>query len=133
MKRRIEVVGAVIVCEGKVLCAQRSAIMNTPLLWEFPGGKVKEGESFSEALEREILEELACSVEVGSQIARTSHTQNETTIILNTFYCKLLHGSPTLMEHHDICWLDPSELGQLSWAPADIPTVEMLIGNVKKL
>lgn len=127
MENRIEVVGAVIVNAGKILCMQRSAVMKMPLLWEFPGGKVKMGESFSEALVREIKEELDCRIEVGMQIARTSHIQKEATIILNTFYCTLMKGNPKLIEHQDMCWLTPSELQNLSWAPADIPTVEALV------
>lgn len=127
MNHRIEVVGAVIIAEGKILCTQRSEHMKMSHLWEFPGGKVEDGESFAEALVREIREELNCSIEVGKQIARTSHVNSEASIILNTFYCKLIKDRPQLMEHEDMCWLPPSELGKLSWATADLPTVEILI------
>ena len=131
MIRRIEVVGAVIINEGKILCAQRSATMNMPLLWEFPGGKVKSGERFEDALKREIQEELDCIISVGSQIARTSHTTQDTTIILNTFYCTLVEGTPKLIEHQDLRWLSPSDLEKLSWAPADVFTVERLRQDYK--
>ncbi|RRJ14948.1 NUDIX domain-containing protein, partial [Pseudomonas aeruginosa] len=58
MKKVINVVGAVIYSDNKILCAQRSEHMSLPLLWEFPGGKIEKGESEEEALIREIKEEM---------------------------------------------------------------------------
>ncbi|WP_346846289.1 NUDIX domain-containing protein [uncultured Rothia sp.] len=65
MKKQINVVGAVLLQNGKILCAQRSEHMSLPLLWEFPGGKIEAGETPQEALKRELEEELTIEAEVG--------------------------------------------------------------------
>ena len=127
MARPIDVVGAVIVSEGKVLCAQRGAGGALPGLWEFPGGKIEEGENPREALEREIVEELRCRVSVGSEVAVTTHEYDFGVVTLTTFYCDLIAGMPELTEHQAIKWLTPGELRTVKWAPADIPAVETIV------
>jgi len=67
-RKQLLVVAALIEQEGRVLVAQRRADQARPLAWEFPGGKVEPGESPSQALVREIEEELACSIEVGAVV-----------------------------------------------------------------
>ncbi len=90
----IEVVGAVIVKDGKVLCAQRGDIGKLPLKWEFPGGKVEPSESPRQALEREIQEELECKIDVEDEITTTVHEYDFATISLTTFFCTLVDGVP---------------------------------------
>ncbi len=126
MTKLIEVVGAVIVSEGHVLCTQRGG--NGPLsgLWEFPGGKVESGEAPNEALAREIYEELRCQISVGERVTTTRHEYEFATIELTTFYCALLDGHPSLTEHTEMRWLAPSELRTLDWAPADVPAVRLI-------
>jgi 8-oxo-dGTP diphosphatase len=124
--RQIHVVGAVILKDGLVLCAQRGPQGSLPGLWEFPGGKIEQGESAAAALEREIREELECTVEVGREITTTTHEYDFGDVTLTTFYCSLLAGTPTLTEHVAIKWLRPDELDTISWAPADIPAVDMI-------
>jgi 8-oxo-dGTP diphosphatase len=119
----IHVVGAVIVRDGFVLCAQRGEQGSLPGLWEFPGGKIEEEESATAALEREIAEELGCVVKVEEQITTTSHQYEFGNVSLTTFYCRLISGSPTTKEHASIRWLSPADLTTIDWAPADIPTV----------
>jgi 8-oxo-dGTP diphosphatase len=125
--RQIDVVGAVIVSKGKVLCAQRGASGALPGLWEFPGGKIEKGETSREALEREIIEELRCRVSVGSEVAVTTHEYDFGVVTLTTFYCDLIAGTPELTEHQAIKWLTPSELRTVEWAPADVPAVETIM------
>lgn len=122
----IEVVGAVIVKDGTVLCTQRGDNGNLPLMWEFPGGKIEPDESSEQALEREIREELQCAIEVGEKITTTVHEYDFATISLTTFYCTLLEGSPRMTEHSAMTWLCPTDLPTLDWAPADIPAVEIV-------
>ena len=124
--RQILVVGAVIVKDGLVLCAQRGPQGSLPGLWEFPGGKIEQDESPAAALEREIREELECIVEVGSEITTTTHAYDFGDVTLTTFYCSLLAGTPTLTEHVAIKWLRPGELDTIPWAPADIPAVDLI-------
>ena len=126
MKKQINVVGAVIVREGLILCAQRGPGGALPGLWEFPGGKIEVGETAHDALAREITEELECEVEVGELITTTSHEYDFGLVALTTFYCELLSGIPVLTEHAEVVWLSPAELSSLEWAPADIPAVELI-------
>lgn len=125
MKKQINVVGAVIVKDGLVLCAQRGPDGSLAGLWEFPGGKIEPGESARSALEREIEEELECRVEVGQAVTTTTHEYEFGVVTLSTFYCYLIEGTPHLTEHAEVRWLAPAELSSLSWAPADIPAVEI--------
>lgn len=130
MKRQINVVGAVIVRDGLVLCAQRGQQGSLPGLWEFPGGKIEPDETARQALEREIDEELGCVVEVGDEVTTTAHEYDFGAVTLTTFYCRLVDGNPVLTEHDSIKWLPPSELDALPWAPADIPAVKKIQADV---
>lgn len=125
-KKVIHVVGAVIVDDGRVLCAQRGPAGALAGMWEFPGGKVEMGETPRAALEREIDEELRCTVHVGGEVITTTHEYDFGVVTLTTFYCDLLEGTPELTEHAEVRWLLPSELGTLDWAPADVPAVEQI-------
>lgn len=126
MKKQIDVVGAVIVQDGKVLCAQRGPDGYLPYMWEFPGGKIEAGETSREALQREIDEELLCVVEVGDQVEVTTHEYDFAVITLTTFYCALLQGEPQLTEHAQVRWATPDDLSALDWAPADVPAVKRI-------
>jgi len=126
MKKQINVVGAVIVRGGLVLCAQRGPSGGLAGLWEFPGGKIEPGETPREALAREIVEELECTVEVGAEITTTSHEYDFGVVNLTTFYCTLVQGSPVLTEHASVIWLGPDQLDTIEWAPADIPAVTLV-------
>lgn len=124
MKKNINVVGAVIFKDGKILCAQRGTEKSLPLLWEFPGGKIEEGEKPEDALKREINEEMHCTIDISEQIEHTVYEYDFGIVHLTTYYCKLVKGDPILTEHAAIKWLAPKELPALEWAPADIPTIE---------
>lgn len=124
--RQIAVVGAVVVRDGLVMAAQRGGSGPLAGLWEFPGGKVEQGESAREALEREIVEELGCVVEVGEEITTTVHKYDFAEITLTTFICALTGGEPHLSEHSAIEWIHPADLDSLAWAPADVPAVDLV-------
>lgn len=127
MKKQINVVGAVLVKEGKILAAQRSEKMSLSLMWEFPGGKIEQGETPQEALKRELQEELKLDAVVGEQVESTSYEYDFGVVTLTTFYCTLENGEPTLTEHAEIRWVKPSEMKELEWAPADVPAVEKIV------
>ena len=122
----IRVVGAVIVSEGLVLCAQRGNSGKLPGLWEFPGGKIEEGESPEDALVREIKEELGAVVTVEKEILTTRHEYEFGVVSLTTFYCQIVAGTLSNREHSKLVWLTPNELHSVEWAPADIPAVEKI-------
>ncbi|MGI6879728.1 (deoxy)nucleoside triphosphate pyrophosphohydrolase [Microbacterium sp. gxy059] len=125
MKKQIHVVGAVIVDAGNILCARRGR-GSLAGLWEFPGGKIEQGETAREALQREITEELECVVEVGDEVATTAHEYDFGVVHLTTFLCRLVEGTPHLTEHTEVTWLRPADLATLTWAPADVPAVDLL-------
>jgi 8-oxo-dGTP diphosphatase len=124
--RQINVVGAVIIHEGLVLCAQRGPQGALAGLWEFPGGKVEATETTQDALKREIVEELRCVVDVGDEVTTTTHEYDFGVVNLTTFYCQLVDGEPQPTEHASIKWSTPAELDALEWAPADIPAVALV-------
>lgn len=126
--KEINVVGAILVENGKILCAQRGESKSLPYLWEFPGGKIEKGETPQEALIRELKEELLIEVEVQSEkFEETSYQYDFGLVNLTTFICLLKKGTPQLTEHIAVKWLKPAELNKVQWAPADIPAVEKLM------
>ena len=124
--REIDVVGAVIVRDGLVLCAQRGPLGALGGLWEFPGGKLEADESPAQALAREIREELLCDVSVGEEVTSTRHEYPFAVVTLATYWCELGLVDPVATEHADLRWLRPADLGGLDWAPADIPAVDIV-------
>lgn len=126
MKKNIYVVGAVIINDGKVLCAQRGDTKSLARMWEFPGGKIENGETQERALAREINEEMHCDVVIGQYITTTSHEYDFGIVHLATYFAKIKKGTPILTEHIQIKWLYPKEMNKLQWAPADIPAIEII-------
>lgn len=126
MKKNIYVVGAVIKENEKILCAQRGATKVLAYKWEFPGGKIEDGESPQDALIREIQEEMHCKIKIGDQVDHTVYEYDFGIVHLTTFLCELEGGQPVLTEHNAIKWLKLKELSSLDWAPADLPTIEKL-------
>ncbi|WP_405100003.1 (deoxy)nucleoside triphosphate pyrophosphohydrolase [Oceanobacillus sp. FSL H7-0719] len=126
MMKNIYVVGAVIINDGKILCAQRGPNKSLPYKWEFPGGKIENDETPQEALQREIQEEMHCQIEIGEKVEYTAYEYDFGIVHLTTYICKLNDGKPQLTEHVNIKWLEPNELESLDWAPADIPAIKRL-------
>ncbi|REG78496.1 (deoxy)nucleoside triphosphate pyrophosphohydrolase [Algoriphagus antarcticus] len=126
----IPVTCALIFLDKKVLCAQRSETMSLPGLWEFPGGKIEEGESPADCLIREIKEELAISISLVGSLQPNEHSYTEGKVVrLIPFVCSWESGEITLLEHLDLQWLAREELKVVNWAPADIPIVDHLFVN----
>ena len=125
----IEVVGAVIVKDDKILAARRPFNKSLGGLWEFPGGKLETGEKPQKALKREIMEELKCEVEVGKFIINEVYKYDFATISLSTYFCEISKGEPKAKEHIELRWLLPEQLDTVKWAPADYPTLDILKNN----
>lgn len=131
MKKRINVVGAVLTRGQTVLAARRSSTMSLAGMWEFPGGKIETDESPEHALLRELEEELLCAAEIGEHVTTTEHEYDFGIVILTTYYCSLTGVEPRLTEHSEIRWVPASELDQLDWAPADIPAVRKVMKDLR--
>jgi 8-oxo-dGTP diphosphatase len=119
----IRVACAVIQDQGKVLAAQRCPTMNMPLKWEFPGGKLHEGESAEECLARELDEELGIRVRIDHALPPVFHRYEEFAIELIPFVCTLTGGRLRLNVHRALAWLSPHELKVMDWPAADIPVI----------
>lgn len=130
MSKQINVVGAVIIRNDLILCAQRGLHASLPGLWEFPGGKIEPGETPREALAREIREELLADILVGDEVTTTRYEYPFGEVTLTTFYCELKSGDVTLTEHEHVKWLPAAELTKLEWAPADVPAVKSIIERI---
>ena len=123
-KKKIQVVAAVIQKERKILIAKRSNSGVHPSLWEFPGGKVEEGETLKEALKREIKEELDCWITVGDFIDESMVFTDTLQIEMAVFEAIVQQGEPRKLEHAELRWIEIHELECFTWAPADIPLLE---------
>lgn len=124
--KKIEVVAAAIINSQRVLSMQRSEDMTLPGFWEFPGGKIEVGESDTEALIREIKEELTVDIEIIEYINEYSYIYDFGVVSLKVYTAEITSGSIQMIEHSDKKWLKHDELFDLNWAPVDIPAVEIL-------
>lgn len=125
--KKITVVGAVIQDEqSRILCALRSPNMVLPNVWEFPGGKVEDNENFEQALTREIREELNIEIYVHEKITEVTHQYEAVEVNLHTYWCSISSGVPKANEHQELMWIPKEKLENLEWAPADIPTVDLI-------
>jgi A/G-specific adenine glycosylase len=104
------VTAAVIRRDGRLLITRRPANGLLGGLWEFPGGKLQDGESLSDCLRREIREELGVDIEVGNALGIYSHAYTHFSVTLHAFACSLLSGEPRPMHASDLRWTVPAEL-----------------------
>lgn len=124
--KHYNVVAAVVMHDGEVLCMQkgRTKYDYTSFHWEFPGGKIEEGETPEEALHRELLEEMEYDVCVGRHIVTVEHTYPDFAITMAAYLCTAATRDFVMREHSAALWVKPSELLQLPWCEADIPIAE---------
>jgi 8-oxo-dGTP diphosphatase len=120
----------------RLLAARRSAPPQFAGMWEFPGGKLEAGESFEDALHRELLEELGITVRLGAEIepdAGVGWLLNERAV-MRVWFAELLDGEPRpLQDHDDLRWVpfrNGDEAFTLPWIPADLPIVRALLERV---
>jgi 8-oxo-dGTP diphosphatase len=119
--KTVIVTAALIIEQGKILVTQRKKDSSHGLLWEFPGGKVKEGEEPRDALRRELREELDVEVEVGMIFDTIFYSYPEYPILLLVYRCRIEKGSLKPIGCHDLRWVNLRELEKLAMPPADDP------------
>jgi len=124
MKR---VVAALIVEDGKLLVCQRTRHQTMPLKWEFPGGKIEEGEQPRDALRRELDEELGIQATVGDELARIQHEYpNGGMVELRFFVVRQYQGNLENLIFKDIQWAEPKDLPKFDFLEADLTLVKDL-------
>ena len=129
-RRLIRVVGAMLEREeGRYLITQRPPKATLPLLWEFPGGRVQEGETDEEALARELKEEMNIDVEVGDQAMYLHHEYAHYDIDFRVFRCQLTSPESEIqhLRVNDHRWVTLAEMGKFQFPDADARTLEKLL------
>lgn len=125
--KNIKVVAAIIINKDKVFATQRG-YGEFKDGWEFPGGKIEEGETPEQALEREIQEELETKIQVNEKINTVEYDYPNFHLSMDCFICNIIEGNLILKEHEAAKWLSKDELYSVNWLPAD----EGLIEKIKK-
>ena len=123
--KTINVVAAIIIKDQKIFATQRGygEFKNG---WEFPGGKIENGESPEHALEREIREELDAKIRVGELFDTIEYDYPNFHLSMKCFLCSLISDQLTLREHEAAKWLTKENLSSVEWLPADITIIEKL-------
>ena len=127
--RIVRVVAAVIESDGRYLITQRRPKAVLPNLWEFPGGRVEEGESDAEALSREICERLDVGVSVGELISYVSHPYEKYLVHLYLYECTLESPELTTRGVNAYRWIESSEFDNYPFTPADEASMSKLLGE----
>ena len=129
MVERIVVVAAVIERNGEFLVARRLKGTHLAGYWEFPGGKVHQGETHEQALQREIVEELNTGIAGLRKVFHTSHAYPERTVELH-FYRGNLTGTPEPMLGQELRWITRGEFASLEFPAADAELIAQLVSAV---
>lgn len=130
-KSKRDVAAGLIMCGGKLLIAQRKHGKSLEYKWEFPGGKLEQGETLEECLKREMMEEMQLEIVVGEHFADSSYDYDFGTIVLHSFWatCKS-RDIPVVLEHEQYKWVNPKDLPQYDFAPADKPIIEAILASL---
>ena len=124
----IRVVAAVIAEGGRYLITQRRPTAVLPLLWEFPGGRVEQGESDADALKREVHHRLSVDIEVGQLISFVSHPYEHYVVDLHLYECRVVFGDLRAVNVNAFRWVTSDQFDRLPFTPADEASMNKLLG-----
>lgn len=125
----VRVVSAEIHQDGRYLVTQRSARAVLPLLWEFPGGRVREDESDRAALVRALRHRIGAVVDVRDRVLEVRHEYPDYTVVLAVYRCDIASGEPFAQAVNALAWVAPEDFGDYPFPDADQKTVELLLGD----
>ena len=123
---------AVIPKEDRVMLAKRPPGGMLGGMWEFPGGKLEPGESPEICLARELAEEFGIEAQVGKYLGESTYDYGENIIKLMAYQVTHVSGEFQLNDHDEIGWLAKADIYDVSWAPADIPLIDMALSLLDK-
>lgn len=126
--KTIRVVAALVERDGRYLITQRREGAVLPLLWDFPGGRVEDGESDQAALVREVAERLGAAVEVGQLISFVNHPYEKYAVDLYLYECSLLSEQLQCRAVKDYAWVTSKEMESYSFTPVDEASMTKLLG-----
>lgn len=92
--------------------------------WEFPGGKIEEGETAEQTVVREIREELATEIRPKQKLCTVEYDYSAFHLTMECFLCSVVSGKLTLLEHENAAWLSAEKLESVKWLPADVEVLE---------
>lgn len=127
--KTIEVVAGVLKDKDEYFCAQRGEKGPLAMKWEFPGGKIEQGETNEEALIRELKEELLLDITLDKFLMTVEHKYETFNLKMHVYLCHGERKNIKLLEHANSKWLDKKDLKKLDWAEADISIVKRLMGE----
>ncbi len=122
----VAVCAAVIIDQGKVLITLRPEGKRFGGFWEFPGGKIEQGESHEQALRRELKEELDIDIDVGSIFKTVHHHYDWGNVLILAYLCRWVGGEICHLEVADHCWVTADQFSDYNILPADKPILEKL-------
>lgn len=125
--KKIEVVAAIICDKNKRVFATQRGYGEFKDGWEFPGGKIEASESKENALKREIKEELAVDISVGSLLKTVDYDYPNFHITMHCYFATIEDGNLELKEHEAAKWLNVDDLYSVDWLPADLLIIDEII------
>lgn len=124
----MRVVTAAVICrEGKILITQRPEGKAHAGFWEFPGGKLEDGESPVDSLHREIEEEIGVKIRIGEILEVVHHEYHNGTFLILAYLCELVEGEIRHLEVADHRWICPGAAAEYDLLPADRPIIDAVI------
>lgn len=123
--KTVQVVAAII-RDGNMIFATQRGYGEYKDGWEFPGGKIEQGETPQQALAREIQEELDTEIVVGELLMTVEYDYPSFHLCMHCFWCRIVDGIPVLKEHEAARWLDPEHIDSVNWLPADRAIIPLI-------
>ena len=123
------VVSAEIFRDGRYLITQRSMRAVLPLLWEFPGGRVRDDETDEQVLKRSLRDRLGVEVDVGNMVMEVTHEYTGYDLVMRVYQCDIGHQEPVVRTVQDMAWVAPEQFSQYTFPGADQKTVDALLSS----